>query len=69
MPVNPNGFYIKDTQLNLWLTVYSPYLTNCGWGNLIQAVEFATQEEADNAISQWGLGSQSRYIGQNPPPR
>lgn len=69
MPVNPNKFYIKDTETNLWLIVYSPYLENCGWGNLISSVEFNSQEEADNAITSWGQEPGARYVGQNPPPR
>lgn len=67
MPVNPNGFFIKDTQINLWCTSYNVILENCGWGNLNQAVEFETQTEADNAINQWQLGEQTRFVGQNPP--
>ena len=69
MPVNPNGFYIKDTQINLWCIQYNIILENCGWGNIISAVEFETQGEADAAITAWGEEPGARYVGQNPPPR
>jgi len=68
MPVNPNGFVIKDTLLNLYCTQYNVILNNCGWGNVTSAVTWETQQDVDNAISQWQLGSQTRYVGQVPPP-
>lgn len=67
MPVNPNKWVIKDTLLNLYCISYNVILNNCGWGNATSAVEFETQEEAESAIDQWQLGSQTRYVGDRPP--
>jgi hypothetical protein len=63
-----NYFIIEDTSNHLFMISYSEVLENCGWGNILSAVHFTTQQAADDAIAAWGLGSQSRYIGENPKP-
>lgn len=62
-----NYFIIEDTTNNLFLISYNEDLSFCGWGNVLNAVHFATQADADNAIAAWDLGEQSRFIGKNPP--
>lgn len=68
MPQQCN-FVINDTLTGLYCTSYATTLEHCTWGNLVNAVCFETQAQADAAIEAWGLGQQSRFIGQNPPPR
>lgn len=64
-----NYFIIYDNSTSTFLTVYSSILDNCTWGNPLDAVHYATQADADNAIAQWNGGSQNgRFIGKNPPP-
>ncbi len=69
MPVNPNDFVIKDKVTGLYCTNYTLMLSGCSWGGVLQAVAFASQAEADTAITQWGETPGARFVGQNPPPR
>jgi len=63
------NFVIKDNTTGLYCTQYATTLEHCLWGNLPTTVCFADQAQVDAAIAAWGLGEQSRFIGQNPPPR
>lgn len=62
-----NYFIIEDTSNNLFLISYSEDLPSCGWGNVLSAIHFPTQAAAEDAIAAWDLGTQTRYIGSNPP--
>lgn len=67
MPKPPKWF-ILDTQTGLFCSFYSISLNNCGWDVPLNAIDFGTQEAANNAINAWEGGSQEgRFIGSNPP--
>lgn len=60
-------FGILDNNTGLWCKNYSINLNFCIWGTASQAQAFATQEQADSAITQWGETPGARFIGKNPP--
>ena len=63
------NYVIFDTQTGLYLTSYNQDLSRCTWGNVSNAVCFATQAQADSCIVLWGQQPGQRFVGQNPPPR
>lgn len=65
MPANYK--VISDTTTGLYLTYYSTWLENCLWGNILEAIHFSTQEQADAAIISWGETPGAKFIGHNPP--
>lgn len=60
-------YIIEDTSNNLFLISYSTDLLSCGWGNVLNAVHFDSQQAADDAISAWGETPGERFIGKVPP--
>lgn len=54
-------WFILDSNTELFISFYSVVLANCGWDVAFNAIDFGTEEAANNAITAWGLGEQTQY--------
>lgn len=57
----PDKWFIIDTQTGLFISFYSVTLANCGWDVAFNAIDFGSEQSANNAIAAWELGEQDQF--------